>query len=409
MQPGEGIQESQFRADLRAWLRAGLTGEQPGRGCANRAWDGDRAWDAEQIRAWSTDLYQAGYVGLSWPTEYGGRGMPAVYQAIFAEESAAALAPDHINVIGLNMVGPAIIRYGTPEQKATYLPRILSGEVVFCQGFSEPDAGSDLAAIRTSARRQHASSEPAENGYVLNGEKVWSSYAHTADRCLLLARTEADTPDHQALTCFLLDMRAPGVQVRPIRQISGDTDFSQIILTDAVTGADSMLGRIGEGWKVAMTTLAHERGIFGVTLTARLAADFGRLLQTAAAMGADLDPVMRRDIAELHVAVQGLRHTGYRALATLERTGLPGPESSVLKLRWSQANQQLCALAVRALSWRGQGSGSDRLAGQDTRPRWAGYWQHELMRSRASSIEGGTSEILRGVIAERVLGLPRSR
>jgi alkylation response protein AidB-like acyl-CoA dehydrogenase len=166
-----------------------------------------------------------------------------------------------------------------------------------------------------------------------------------------------------------------------------------------------VLGPVGGGWKVAMTTLAHERGTFGVTLAARLAADFGRLVQTVTAVEADRDPVMRRDLAELHVAVQGLRYTGYRALATLERTGVPGPESSVLKLRWSQANQQLCALALRALAR----PGSDQGAGREAVPRWTEYWQRELLRSRASSIEGGTSEILRGVIAERVLGLPRSR
>jgi alkylation response protein AidB-like acyl-CoA dehydrogenase len=391
MRPGENLLESQFRAELRGWLRARMPAGPKGGGPGP-------AWDAGQARAWSRSLHQAGYVGLSWPAEYGGRGLPAVYQAIFAEESARARAPEHNNVIGLNMVGPAIIRYGTPEQKATYLPRILSGETVFCQGFSEPGAGSDLAAIRTSARRT------GEGGYEVNGEKLWSSYAHAADMCLLLARTDPGASGHEALTCFLLDMRAPGVQVRPITKISGDADFSQIILTGALTPAGSVLGPVGEGWKVAMTTLAHERGTFGVTLAARLAADYARLVRTAAAAGADRDPAMRRELAELYVAVQGLRHTGYRALATLERAGVPGPESSVLKLRWSQAHQQLCGLAVRALSRRDPAAGD-----QDAMACRAGYWQRELLRSRASSIEGGTSEILRGVIAERVLGLPRSR
>jgi alkylation response protein AidB-like acyl-CoA dehydrogenase len=190
--------------------------------------------------------------------------------------------------------------------------------------------------------------------------------------------------------------------VRPIRQISGDAGFSQLILTDVVTPAGSVLGPVGEGWKVAMTTLAHERGTFGVTLAARLAADFGRLVRTVAAVGADRDPVVRRELAELYVAVQGLRYTGYRALATLERTGAPGPESSVIKLRWSQAHQRLCRLAVRVLN-------SRQAAENPAVPGWAEYWRRELLRSRASSIEGGTSEILRGIIAERVLGLPRSR
>jgi alkylation response protein AidB-like acyl-CoA dehydrogenase len=391
MHPGDNFRESQFRAELRDWLHARLPVAPPGPDGAGQA------WDTEQLRAWSRSLHQAGYVGLSWPTEYGGRGLPAVYQAIFAEETSRAHAPDHLNIIGLNMVGPAIIRYGTPEQKATLLPRILSGDTVFCQGFSEPGAGSDLAAIRTSGR-------PAANGgYELNGEKVWSSYAHVADMCLLLARTDPGASGHKALTCFLLNLRVPGVRVRPIRKISDDADFGQIILTGALTPAGSVLGPVGEGWKVAMTTLAHERGTFGVTLAARLAADFTRLTHTVAATGADRDPVMRRELAELYVTVQGLRYTGYRALATFERAGVPGPESSVLKLRWSQAHQRLCALAVRALSERAGGPGAEAVAGR------AGYWQRELLRSRASTIEGGTSEILRGVIAERVLGLPRSR
>ncbi len=379
MRPGNDPGESEFRAELRGWLAASVP-----------AGSEDGARDEEQQRAWSKSLYAAGYAGLSWPAEYGGRGFPPIYQAIFAEEYARAQAPDCVNVIGLNMVGPAIIRYGTPEQKSRYLPRILSGEAIFCQGFSEPDAGSDLAAIRTSGRE-------VAGGYELNGEKVWSSYAHAADLCLLLARTGAGAPSHQALTCFLLDMRAPGVRVAPIRQISGDTTFSQIVLTGVVTPAASVLGPAGAGWKVAMTTLAHERGTFGVTLTARLAAGFGRLVRTIEAVGADADPAVRRDLAGLYAQLQALRYTGYRALATLERSGVPGPESSVIKLRWSEANQRLCALANRVLSRPG--------CPQDQ----AGYWRRELLRSRTNSIEGGTSEILRGVIAERVLGLPRSR
>lgn len=385
MRLGDSDEQSRFRAQLREWLRAHVPPTGSG---------APRVWDAQELRTWSKQLWEAGYAGITWPAEHGGRGLSPVHQAIYAEESALAEAPDHVNVIGLNMVGPTIVRYGTAEQKATHLPRILSGDTIFCQGFSEPDAGSDLASVRTRAR-------PVDGGYQLDGEKVWSSYAHLADHGLLLVRTDPEAAKHRGLTCFLIDMRAPGVQVRPLRQLNGDTDFNQIILTEARTPADSVLGPVGDGWRVALTTLAHERGTFGITLTARLAVQLDRLIQTAATLGADGDPVVRREIAELHVQLQGLRFTGYRALATLERTGEPGPESSILKLRWSQANQRVAALAMRLLGGQAALDGPSAF--------WGGYWQHQRLRSRANSIEGGTSEILRGIVAERVLGLPRSR
>jgi alkylation response protein AidB-like acyl-CoA dehydrogenase len=380
MRLGDSDVQAGFRAELRGWLHAHVPPAPVG---------APRDWTDEDLRAFSKARYEAGYAGLTWPVEYGGRGLPPACQAIYAEESALAGAPDHINVIGLNMVGPTIIRYGTPEQRATFLPRILSGEAVFCQGFSEPDAGSDLASVRTRAR-------PEAGGYRIDGEKVWSSYAHLADHCLLLARTDPGGAKHQGLTCFLLDMRTPGVDVRPLREMSGDSDFNQIVLTGAMTAADTVLGPVGEGWRVAMTTLAHERGTFGITLTARLAVELDRLLQTVVTLGAQHDPLVRKEIAELYVELQGLRFTGYRALAALARTGEPGPESSILKLRWSLANQRLTALATRIL-----GHAADRF--------WGGYWQRQRLRGRTSTIEGGTSEILRGIVAERVLGLPRSR
>jgi alkylation response protein AidB-like acyl-CoA dehydrogenase len=355
--------QAEFRRGLRAFLAERLPETDP--------------------RGWSKALSEAGYAGLTWPVEHGGRGLPATYQAIYAEESAQAGAPDHVNVIGLNMVGPTITRYGSPAQKAAYLARILSGEAIFCQGFSEPDAGSDLAAIRTRA-------EAVPGGYLLNGQKVWSSYAHLADYCLLLARTDPSAVKHQGLTCFLVDMRAPGVRVAPLRQISGDSDFNEIVLTDVRVGDGDVLGAPGDGWRVALTTLAHERGTFGITLTARLAVQFERLVATVHARGATSNPVVREAVADLFVRLEALRYTGYRALSALVRTGEPGPESSVLKLEWSLANQRLAALALA-------------LAPTDA------HWRQLRLRSRANSIEGGTSEILRGIIAERVLGLPRTR
>jgi alkylation response protein AidB-like acyl-CoA dehydrogenase len=382
MRIGDNSDERWFRTELRSFLRSHIPAGTP------------RSWSPAELRSWSRALYQAGYAGLTWPAEHGGRGLSAAYQAIYAEESARAGAPDHVNVIGLNMVGPTLIRYGSAEQQARFLPGILSGETIFCQGFSEPDAGSDLAAVRTRA-------EERPDGYLVNGEKVWSSYAHLADHCLLLVRTDPHSAKHKGLTCLLLDMRTPGVEVRPLRELSGDTDFNQVILTDVPVGSDSVLGPVGEGWRVAMTTLAHERGTFGITLTSRLAAELDRLAETVVALGADSDPLVRNEIAELHVQLQGLRFTGYRALGELQRTGEPGAESSILKLGWSIANQRLTALALRVLGPDAALTGPDAF--------WDGYWQQQQLRSRTNSIEGGTSEILRGIVAERVLGLPRSR
>lgn len=369
----DSVEEARFRSGLREWLRRQLP----------RADDPDRRWEVGELREWSKELHDAGYAGLTWPREHGGRGLSPSYQAIFAEESALAGAPDHLNVIGLNMVGPTLIAHGTPEQRDRYLPGILSGDILFCQGFSEPDAGSDLASVRTRAVER-------DDRFIVTGEKVWSSYAHLADYCLLLARTGPSSPKHHGLTCFILDMRAPGVQVRPLRQISGDSDFNQIVLTDAAVC--DVIGETGQGWQVAMSTLAHERGTFGITLTARLTVQFRRLIRLVRAVGAQDDPVVRRELATIYTRLQGLRYTGYRALSSVG--GQPGPESSILKLEWSSTHQRVCALALRLL---GPSAGLD------------GFWQGQRLRSRANTIEGGTSEILRGIVAERVLGLPRSR
>lgn len=377
----DSAEEAAFRAGLREWLRRQLPEHD----------EPSRRWEVDELREWSKELCEAGYAGLTWPRQHGGRGLEPSYQAIFAEESALAGAPDHLNVIGLNMVGPTLIAHGTTEQQARYLPGILSGEVLFCQGFSEPDAGSDLASVRTRAT-------PADDGYMVSGEKVWSSYAHLADFCLLLARTGTAEPKHHGLTCFVLNMRAPGVQVAPLRQISGDSDFNQIILDHAAISSGDVIGAPGQGWSVAMSTLAHERGTFGITLTARLTVQFRRLLEIVRSVGAQDDAVVRQELAELYTRLQGLRYTGYRALSA---GGQPGPESSILKLEWSLTHQRLCTLALRLLGPAAALNG-DHAA-------WHGHWQRQRMRSRANTIEGGTSEILRGIVAERVLGLPRSR
>jgi alkylation response protein AidB-like acyl-CoA dehydrogenase len=408
--------EAAFRGELRSWLASALPA-----GWSERDPHVGR-WDFEYAREWSRKLYDAGYSGLTWPVEYGGHGKPPTYQAIYLEEMAKADAPDHVGVIGLGMAGPTIMAHGTPEQKQAHLRGILSADTVFCQGFSEPGSGSDLASLRTRA-------ELDGDEFVVNGQKVWSSYAHVADWCILLTRSgapverasqgapgargadvgrgpanrlsEPGSQKHRGLTYLLLDMHAPGVDVRPLRQITGDPEFNEIFLTDVRVPVSNVVGEVGEGWQVAMTTLLHERGTLGFALTARLEVLFHRLLLTATKTGAAADPLVRDRIADLWVDLQGLRFTNYRSLTALVKTGVPGPEGSVAKLHWSEANQRLTALAVELLGPDGQLSGEGGF--------WSGYWQYQQLRSRGNTIEAGTSEILRNIVAERVLGLPRGR
>jgi alkylation response protein AidB-like acyl-CoA dehydrogenase len=286
------------------------------------------------------------------------------------------------------MAGPTIIAHGTEEQKSRYLRRILTAEEIWCQGFSEPGAGSDLAAVRTRAEEQ-------DGHFVVNGQKVWSSYAHLADWCILLTRSDPESQKHAGLTYLLVDMHSAGVEVRPLRQITGDAEFNEIFFTDVEVPADNVLGEVGGGWAVAMTTLLHERGTLGFALTGRLELALRKLLGLARERQVE-DAHLRDRIAREWIELQALKYTNYRALTSLVETGIPGPEGSGSKLHWSEQNQRLTKLALEIL-----GPESQLLDG--------GFWQYEQLRSRGNTIEAGTSEILRNIIAERVLGLPRSR
>jgi alkylation response protein AidB-like acyl-CoA dehydrogenase len=355
--------------------------------------------DESAAREWSLKLFDAGYAGLTWPTQYGGAGAPYTHQAIFLEEVARAEAPEHIGVIGLGMAGPTIISHGTDEQKGRYLRSILSGEDVWCQGFSEPGAGSDLASLRTKAVRDG-------DTFVVNGQKVWSSFAHIADWCILLTRTDPDAPKHAGLTYLLVDMHSDGVEVRPLRQVTGDPEFNEIFFNDVRVPASNVVGEVDGGWKVAMTTLLHERGTLGFALTARLEVQLNKLLKVAREVSVNgrraADDLLIKDgLAQRWIELQALRFTNYRALTKLMTDGVPGPEGSIAKLHWSESNQRLTKLALEILGPRAQLDGVDSV--------WGGYWQYQQLRSRGNTIEAGTSEILRNIIAERVLGLPRSR
>jgi alkylation response protein AidB-like acyl-CoA dehydrogenase len=356
--------EAQFRADVRRWL--------------------DENLPAGDHREWSRKLYEAGYAGLTWPEEYGGKGAPYSHQAIVLEEFARVGAPQHMGVIGLGMAGPTIMAHGTEEQKKRYLPKIVSAEEIWCQGFSEPGAGSDLSGVRTKIDVQ-------DDRFVVSGQKVWSSFAHIADHCILVGRSDPDSERHAGLTYLIVDMKAPGVEVRPLRQITGEAEFNEIFLSDVQVPRENLLGEIGGGWQVAMTTLLHERGTLGFALSGVLESQVKKLTDLAKSKNGH-DAIVRDRIAQEWIVQQALKMTNYRALTTLMQTGIPGPEGSAVKLAWSEANQRLTKLAMELLE------------GEDD-----GYWRHQQLRSRGNTIEAGTSEILRNIIAERVLGLPRSR
>ena len=384
MELRDTTEEAAFRREVHDFIARNLPADSKQRG-ARRFEDADREW--------SEKLGEAGYAGLTWPKEYGGAGAPYSHQAIFLEELARAEAPSHLGVIGLGMAGPTIITWGTEEQKQRYLAKILSAEEIWCQGFSEPDAGSDLAAARTRI-------EDRGDHFLVNGQKVWSSFAHIADFCILVGLGLPDAPKYKNLTYVIVDMHASGVDVRPLVQITGHPEFNEIFFTDVQVPKENVLGEVGEGWQVAMTTLLHERGTLGFALSATLDVAVRKLIALAKDRGVT-DPILLDRLAREWVELQALKYTNYRSLTTLQKTGIPGPEGSASKLVWSEANQRLTKLALEIL-----GSGAQLTDGGGYAE---GYWQYQQLRSRGNTIEAGTSEILRNIVAERVLGMPRSR
>jgi alkylation response protein AidB-like acyl-CoA dehydrogenase len=377
-------EEAAFRQEVREFIAANLPGGSRERG-ARRFEDADREW--------SRRLGEGGYAGLTWPKEYGGADAPYSHQAIFLEELARAEAPSHLGVIGLGMAGPTIMAWGSDAQKERYLAKILSADEIWCQGFSEPDAGSDLAAARTKV-------EDMGDHFLVNGQKVWSSFAHIADFCILVGLGLPDAPKYKNLTYVIVDMHARGVEVRPLVQITGQPEFNEIFFTDVQVPKENLLGEIGGGWQVAMTTLLHERGTLGFALSATLDVAVRKLIALAKERDVT-DPMLRDRIAREWVELQALRYTNYRSLTTLQKTGIPGPEGSASKLVWSENNQRLTKLALEILGTHAQLTDGGGYA--------SGYWQYQQLRSRGNTIEAGTSEILRNIISERVLGMARSR
>ena len=370
--------EQAFRDELRGWLEENHPGEEP---------SGDEA-GFDFRRKWQKQLHAAGYAGLSWPEEYGGRGATLIEQAIYGEEMSRAKAPAPANVLGLAMGGPVVIAHGTDEQKRRYLEPILSGEEIWCQGFSEPESGSDLASLKTKAVKSNGE-------WIVTGQKVWTTFAHKAKWCMLVARTDSDVPKHQGLTYFLMDMQQDAVQTRPLRQITGEAEFNELFMEEARIPDENVIGGVGNGWGVAITTLMHERAGLGAAAAASVKIALGQLIELAQERGAADDPIARQRIAQVFIESELLRLNSWRGLTAIMKTGVPGPEGSLPKWQWGEVNQSLTELAFD-------------LRGEDG-PGWDSEWTYRFLRSRANSIEGGTTEILKNIIAERVLGLPKLR
>jgi alkylation response protein AidB-like acyl-CoA dehydrogenase len=387
-------EDEAFRAELRTWLEAAVPAQGPPPPPGD--WSVRRAYDT----AWQRRLYDGGYAGVAWPKAFGGRGLPVTQQMVYLEEYARAGAPYiGINFVGTMHAGPTLIAEGTDEQRAFHLPRILRGESVWCQGFSEPRAGSDLASLGTRAVRQG-------DEYIVNGQKIWSTRAHVADYCELLVRTDPDARKHRGITWLILDMRQPGVEVRPMRTIDGDDHFCEVFLTDARVPVSNRVGEENDGWRVTNVTLRFERGTaFAqhiITLRSQLRGlvTAARQVRTPGGTAWD-DPALRTHVGRLEAQVEGLWRMTQRGIAEAEATGLPAPTGSAVKLRFSELSQELSELAVRVL-------GRAALGGV----RGGGIDGVEVARaylwSLQYSIAAGTSQIQRNLIAERILGMPRA-
>ncbi|MBA3301083.1 MAG: acyl-CoA dehydrogenase family protein [Thermoleophilaceae bacterium] len=372
--------EQAFRDEVRAWIADNHPGKEP---------DGlseDEQW---KFRVdWQRKLHDGGWAGVSWPKEYGGRGASMIESALFNEELAASRAPGPANVLALAMGGPTLIGHGSEEQKERFLPPILTAEEIWCQGFSEPESGSDLASLKTKAVKRNGE-------WVVTGQKVWTTYAHHAKWCMLVARTDSEVAKHRGLTYFLMDMDQEEVQVRPLRQITGEAEFNELFIEEARIPDENVIGGVGNGWMVAITTLMNERAGLAFGLQVRLRILLGQVIDLVKELGLENDPIVRQRIGQLYTESEIMRLNAWRGLTGIMKTGQPGPEGSLGKWHWSDINQSLTELTMD-------------LRGPDA-PATDSEFVFEFLRARANSIEGGTTEILKNIVAERVLGLPKLR
>jgi alkylation response protein AidB-like acyl-CoA dehydrogenase len=382
-------EEAAWRKQVRDWL----SGRATLRTTEDRSAFGDRspAQEAEHVaraRAWQRTLHEGGYAGITWPKQYGGRGGSAWQAMIFNQEQAAFAVDTGPFTVGVAMAGPTLIAHGNEEQKARYLDAMLRGDKIWCQLFSEPGAGSDLAGLATRAVRDG-------DEYVVNGQKVWTSGAHYSDLAILLARTDPEQPKHRGITYFVVDMRSEGIDVRPLRQLTGGSHFNEVFLTDVRIPAANVVGEPNNGWRVAMTTLANERTAIG---GGGGGVRFAEIQRLAARFGLSGDPIVRQRLASLYTDLELLKYLGFRIQTALSQGRPPGPESSVLKLAYSR---HVAALGDMVLAVAGP---AGALAGADAPD--AGYWQLRFLGQYGVRIGGGTDEVQRNVIGERVLGLP---
>jgi alkylation response protein AidB-like acyl-CoA dehydrogenase len=394
--------EAEFRAGARAWLdanapRRGATRFPLPRPLGPGDFASDTAHDDDFVtacKAWQGRLHDGGWAGVTWPVEYGGRGLGPAFEQIFHDEQGAYGVSSAMFAVGIGMAGPTIIEHGTERQKARFLPALLRGEEVWCQLFSEPGAGSDLAGIGTRAER-----DPG-GGWVVNGQKVWTSYARHSDFGILLARTHPDRPKHRGITYFLLDMSTPGIEVRPIAQMNGSAEFNEVFLTDVRVPDDRVLGAPGEGWRVAMSTLASERGLVGTDWPG-----FAEVLGAARARGLDRDPVTRQRLAAVYTGEQLLRFLGYRAKTALGRGEPLGPLASSINLLFASHLKRtgdvvLSVLGADGLVRSAGAAGGEGGTGADV------DWTFLFLTWPCVRIASGTDEIQRNILGERALGLP---
>ncbi|HZR81709.1 MAG TPA: acyl-CoA dehydrogenase family protein [Candidatus Binatia bacterium] len=383
--------ERRFRDDLRQWLADHLP----------PAWRSDHPkepWTDERrdlARRWQARLAEGRYVALDWPRAWGGRDASLAERIIVQTELIRAHAPRLIGHVGLDLVGPALIEHGSEAQKSRWLEKIRTAEELWCQGFSEPNAGSDLGGLRTRAVLDG-------DHWVVSGQKVWTSVAEVADWCFLLARTDPDAKKHAGISALLVDMKQPGIDVRPLRQMTGEAEFNEVFFDQVRVPRDHVVGKPGDGWKIAMGILAHERGpMWAFMFHGYMTEDLAQLLELARRRGADRDPSVRQQLAQAHIDLEIMRLLGCRSL-TAETRGEPiGPKTSLEKLFGSELSQRVRSLAMEVL-------GASGLLGlDDERAEWAGRWLRFFLFSRADTIMGGTSEIQRQVIAHQLLGLPR--
>jgi alkylation response protein AidB-like acyl-CoA dehydrogenase len=381
-------EDEAFRSAVRAWLEEHVVGEFAALG--GRGGSGDETYGFETRLEWERVLAAGRWTGLGWPVEHGGRGASIAQQVIFNEEYVRARAPGRVSVLGEGLLGPTLIQYGTPAQQQRFLPPILAGTELWCQGYSEPDAGSDLANVKTRAERDG-------DEWVVTGQKVWTSLAHQADWCFVVCRTEPGSTRHHGLSYLLVPMDQPGVEVRPITQLTMTSEFNEVFFDGARTAFENVVGEVGDGWRVALATLGYERGVALLGHQLSFRREFDRLLALARSTGAALDPLARQRLARSYAELEILRYNTLRSLSSYDGPVAP-PEASISKLYWASWHQRFCEMAIDL-----QGTAGLVLEGD---PYELDDVQRTFLFSRSETIYGGSNEIQRNIVGERALGLP---